>query len=417
MPLFGGAVVALCVLSCPRSSYFWGSLLVWCLGLAAFLLLTRAYFAPYILTRFSNHIRVRSVSLRSIRGLYFRKGNQTWQIDRIAYAYSPSGEGKPKGLSFRVEGFKLEVEFNKAPAPRVIPRNRHRRGLTFTDLSPSPLALYIWSLMVTVYRLFDPIIRPTTRLIVTFILRQFIRLIPRLTETLQLEVDSAVISSIADPEMSIVAENITLKGHVSFIRNSRDQHTRDRGSFQGGQTLSARALAMGAWKSLLASHFQKTWMRTWDHTLGLTTGSMTFELVARDIQSFGLGQFSGIQILDIINILRLVGREKLVCLSEPITINGAARFSPKDGAIKQGSLRGRAKVGAMHVNMDNVQALLSILPVSRVEGVAFPPASVTTSGTSPWIRSPFGSVCLQRWYIEDRTDVRSPPSVLHKLGH
>ena len=397
MLLFGSVAVVFCVLSCPRSLYFWVSLLVWCLGLVAFLFLTRACFAPYILTRFSNHIRVRSVSLRSIRGLYFRKGNRTWQIDRIAYAYSPSGDGKPKGLSFRIEGFKLEIELSKAPAPQVIPRTKHRRGLTFTDLSPSPLALYIWSLISTVYRLFDPIIRPATRLIVTSILRQFIRLIPRLTETLQLEVDSAVISFNAVPEMSIVAENVALKGHVSFIQNSQDQHTRDRGSFQGSQAPSARALAMGAWKSLLASHLQRTWMRTWEHTLGSTTGWMTFDLVAQDIQSFGFGQFAEIHVLDTINApLGFTGKERLICLSKPIIITGAARFSPKDGAIEQGSLRGRAKVGTMHANVDNIQALLSTLPVSRAEEVSFSSASVTTSGISPWIRSPFSAVCLQR---------------------
>ncbi|KAL4076077.1 golgi-body localization protein domain-containing protein [Scleroderma citrinum] len=394
----GGAVVAFCVLSFPRSSYFWVSLLVWCLGLVAFLFLTRAYFAPYILTRFSNHIRVRSVSLRSIRGLYFRKGNRTWQIDRFAYAYSPSGDGKPKGLSFRIDGFKLEIELNKAP--QVIPRTKHRRGLTLTDLSPSPLALYIWSVISTVYLVFDPIVRPATRFIVTFILRQFIRLIPRLTETLQLEVDSAVISFTSSPEMSIVAENITLKGHVSFVQNSQDQHTRDHSSVQGSHTLSARALAMGAWKSRLANNFQRTWIRAWDHTLGSTTGSVSFDFVTQGIEYFGFGQFAEVQVLDTINLrLGFLGKERLVHLSGPFIVTGAARFSPKDGTIKQESLRGRAKAGAIHANIDSIQELLSTLPIYRAEEVAFSPsASTMSSGISPWIRSPFSASSMSPVY-------------------
>ncbi|KAI6105796.1 hypothetical protein F5141DRAFT_1189568 [Pisolithus sp. B1] len=319
--------------------YFWISLFAWCSGLVAFLFFVRAHLAPFVLTRFSNHIRVRSISLRSIRGLYFRKGNRTWHIDRFAYAYSPSRDGTSKGLCFRIEGFKLEIDAVKTPQSN--PRSKHRRGLALTDFSPSPLALYIWSIMSNLYALFDPIIRPTSRLIVTFILRQFILLIPRLMETLQLDIDRAIVSVHSIPEICFSAENVVLKGHVSFTQTSQGRHVEELHQSEGGyQTLNPRALAMGAWKSRLVNNLQRTWTRTWDHTLGLTTGSMAFDLVVGGIESSGLG---------------------------PILIAGSARFSPRTGAIEPSSFQSRIKVVGMQVNADAVQATLSTLPVSQAE--------------------------------------------------
>lgn len=276
-------MIAIGLLLCPSSLY--SVFLAWCFGVVALLLFIRAYLAPYILTRFSNHIRVRSVSLRSIRGFYFRENNRSWHIDRFAYTYNSSGDGGLKGLSFKVEGFKLEIE--AVTIPPVIPPARHRRGFTLTDLSPSPVALYIWTILSTVFTALDPIVRPATRLVVTSVFRQLIRLIPRLTEAIRLEVDKAVVMVQSEPEVCIVAENVVLKGHVSFIQDRQDQHLAARNLFQRNQTLSARALATGAWKSRLVNSFRRTWSRTWDHTLGLTTGSMAFDLAVQGVECCG----------------------------------------------------------------------------------------------------------------------------------
>jgi hypothetical protein len=292
--LLTSLAVGLLLLRWPTSLSSWILLTCWPLGLVSFLLIARAYLAPYILMRFSSHIRVRSVSLRSIRGLYFRKGNRTWQIDRFGYSYSTSTDDKPKGLSFKVEGLKLEIQPVIVPVPRPPPpRANHRRGLTLADLSPSPLALYLWSIVSSLYSIFDPLIRPATRLVVTATLQQVIRFIPRLTETVQLEIDRAVISFNATPQAQLVVEKVVLKGHVSFTQNSQSRPTEDLDLHQGSQTLTARALAMGAWKSRLAKGFKRTWTRTWDHTLGQTRGSVAYDLIVQEVQGFipasGLG--------------------------------------------------------------------------------------------------------------------------------
>lgn len=389
--VLGGLAVASCALLCPPDPYFWILLFSWCLGLVAFLFFVRAHLAPFVLTRFSNHIRVRSISLRSVRGLYFRKGNRTWHIDRFAYAYSPSRDGMSKGLCFRIEGFKLEVDAVKTPLSN--PRLKHRRGLALTDFSPSPLALYIWSIVSNLYALFDPVIRPTSRLIVTFVLRQFILLIPRLTETLQLDVDRAIVSFNSIPEICFSAENVVLKGHVSFTQTSQAQRVEEPHQSEGQQTLNPRALAMGAWKSRLVNNLQRTWTRTWDHTLGSSTGSMAFDLVVGGIESSGLE------------------KEPLVCFSGPIFIAGSACFSPRTGAIEPSSFQNHVKVGGLQINADAVQAALSALPVSRAEEAPCSPGPVTTL-ISPWVRTPFSTMSMNSDHVGSRVEKREKQTPL-----
>jgi len=117
------------------------------------------------LTRFSSHLRVRSISLRSICGLYFRQGNHTWHVERIGYSYSSSGEGKPRGFMFKIQGLSVEIE--QLSHDWYVP-TRHRRRLV--DLSPSPLALHLWSIMSNVYWVFDPAIHPIFQLCVASVL-------------------------------------------------------------------------------------------------------------------------------------------------------------------------------------------------------------------------------------------------------
>ncbi|KIJ70055.1 hypothetical protein HYDPIDRAFT_121417 [Hydnomerulius pinastri MD-312] len=385
-------VVLLLLLKWPQSASSWILLACWPLGVVSFLYIARAYLAPYVLMRFSSHIRVRSVSLRSIRGLYFRKGNRTWQIDRFGYSYGSSADGKPKGLSFKVEGFKLEIEPPVVPPPPP-PRARHRRGLTLADLSPSPLALYLWSAMSSVYSVIDPAVRPAIRLVVTSILQHVIHFIPRLTETVQLDIDRAVVLFTAAPQVQFVVENVVLKGHVCFTQNSQFHPTGGPDLPHGNQTLSARALAMGAWKSRLAKGFQRTWTRTWDHTLGQTTGSVAFDLVVQDRSIYAYTNFTGTK-----------GNETFLRSPEPFTISGSGRFSPKDGAIEPGSVHSQVSVGVIQVDVDSLQTWLSYFKAPCTEDLpASPLKSSLSTATSPWIKSPFSAVShrtARQWPLE-----------------
>ena len=278
------ALSLLLLLEWPTSTSSWILLACWPLGVLFFAYIARVYLAPYVLMRCSSHIRVRSVSLRSIRGLYFRKGSRTWRIDRFVYSYRSCADDGPRRLSFRIEGFTLEIEPPPAPRPPP-PRATHRRGLTFADLSPSPLALYLWSVISGLYVIFDPAVRPVIRLVVTAALQQVIRFIPTLMETVQVDIDRAVVSYVGSPQVQFIVQNVTFKGHVSFAQSPQFHPIGDDVP-SSSQTLSARALAMGAWKSRLSSGFQRAWTRTWNDTLGRMTGSVSYDLVVRQVYGF-----------------------------------------------------------------------------------------------------------------------------------
>ncbi|KAG8218593.1 hypothetical protein J3R82DRAFT_4234 [Butyriboletus roseoflavus] len=364
----------------PTSTSSWILLACWPLGLLFFSYIARVYLAPYVLMRCSSHIRVRSVSLRSIRGLYFRKGGWTWRIDRFVYSYRSSADDGPRRLSFRIEGFKLEIEPPPAPRP-LLPRATHRRGLTLADLSPSPLALYLWSVISSLYIVFDPAVRPVIRLVVTAVLQQVIRFIPRLMETVQLDVDRAVVSYVGSPQVRLIVQNVAFKGHVSFAQSPQFHPIGDYVP-PSNQMLSARALATGAWKSRLSNGFQRAWTRTWNDTLGRMTGSISYDLVVRQVHGFipsdglvQLGMFESGTIL----------RSPESCL-----VNGSARFSPRDGTIELCSVHNQVKVGAIHVDADNLQRWLSYFKIAT-KNIPVPPPSSLSTTASPWLKSPFSA--------------------------
>lgn len=264
----------------PTSLWSWFMLVFSLAAVVVFLFIARAYIAPYVVTRFSSHLRVRSISLRSIRGLYFRHGNRTWHVERIGYSYRSSGEGKPSGILLKIQGLRIEVEQLSREQPA---RTKHRRRITLVDLSPSPLALHLWSIMSPIYRVFDPIIRPIIRISVTSVLNQVIHRIPTLTQALRLELESAVIVHTAIPDAQLVIEGAALDAHLTFSYLQAPVPHSDKTNGQGDHRLSAAALAMGAWKSRLVMGFKRTWRRAWDSTLGQTKASLTFDLTVNKV--------------------------------------------------------------------------------------------------------------------------------------
>ncbi|EGO01866.1 hypothetical protein SERLA73DRAFT_71025 [Serpula lacrymans var. lacrymans S7.3] len=347
----------------PTDASYWVVIVMWIARLVAFSLITRTYLAPYVLSRFSKHIRVRSISLRSIRGLYFRKGVHTWRVDRIGVSYSSPGNEQARILAFKFEGVTLEIgkseDHHRKPAP--IPR--HRRAITLADLSPSPLALHICSLLSRVYSIFDPIFRPVIRFCVAACLRQVIRYIPTLTQALQFDLNSAVVTFSAIPHASVTVEDASIHAHLSFTQLQDLVPVIDHGDNHVNRTLPTRALAMGAWRSRLSKSFKRTWNRTWDRTWGKTKGAASFSLKISRIE--GLAQSPPSTKTDVLSV------EPFFSLPGIIALDGSARFSPKDGTLDTGSLQTALQVGAINVGVEGVQNLLKSFQSPKAEEVYF----------------------------------------------
>ncbi|KAG1892357.1 golgi-body localization protein domain-containing protein, partial [Suillus subluteus] len=377
----------------PTSLWAWFTLVSSLATVVVFLFVARAYIAPYVVMRFSNHLRVRSISLRSIRGLYFRRGNRTWHVERIGYSYRSSGEGKPRGILLKIQGLRIEIEQLSREQPA---RTKHRRRLTLVDLSPSPLALHLWSIMSTVYWVFDPIIRPIIRISVTSILNQVIHRIPTLTQALRLELDSAVIAHTAIPDAQLVIEGADLDAHLTFSYLQVPVPHSDQINGEGDHRPSAAALAMGAWKSRLAMGFKRTWRRAWDSTLGQTKASLTFDLMVNKV----IGDTP-------IHSERHLGGEPIINLSEKLTLCGAARFSPRDGKIEVGSVEVALRVPNVHVSIDRWQSILAIIDSLKAKNAQSPASPLLTSPVSlqsPTLSSESSSASFNRPHFS------SPPT-------
>ncbi|KAG2152335.1 golgi-body localization protein domain-containing protein [Suillus cothurnatus] len=375
----------------PTSLWSWFTLVSYLAAVVVFLFVARAYIAPYVVMRFSNHLRVRSISLRSIRGLYFRRGNRTWHVERIGYSYRSSGEGKPKGILLKIQGLRIEIAHVSREQPA---RTKHRRRITLVDLSPSPLALHLWSIMSTVYWVFDPIIRPVIRISVTSILNQVIHRIPILTQALRLELESAVIVHAAIPDAQLVIAGADLDAHLTFSYLHVPVPHSDQINGQGGHRPSAAALAMGAWKSRLAMGFKRTWRHAWDSTLGQTKASLTFDLMINKV----IGDTP---------IHNHLGGEPIIYLSETVTLRGAARFSPRDGKIEAGSVGVTLRVPNVHVSIDRWQSILAIIDSLKAKNTQFPASTLLTSPVSlqsPTLSSESSSASFNRPHFS------SPPA-------
>ncbi|KAG1752693.1 golgi-body localization protein domain-containing protein [Suillus paluster] len=351
----------------PTTLRSWFTLVFCLVAVILFLFIARAHIAPYVVTRFSNHLRVRSISLRSIRGLYFRRGGRTWHVERIGYSYSSSGEGKPRGLLLKIQGLKVEIEQLSHEQPA---QTRHRRRLTLVDLSPSPLALHLWSLMSTVYWLFDPIIRPMIRVSVTSILNQVIHRIPTLTQALRLELESAVITYTAIPDAQLVIEGATLHAHFAFSHLQVPVLHSHNINGHGDHRPSAAALAMGAWKSRLGMGFKRTWRRAWDKTLGQTKASLAFDLTVNKV----IGDTP---------LHSHLGGESILYLPETVTLSGAARFSPRDGTIEAESVEVTLRIPNVHVSIDRWQSILAIIDNQKTKNAQALVSPLLVSPLSP----------------------------------
>ncbi|KAH7914213.1 golgi-body localization protein domain-containing protein [Hygrophoropsis aurantiaca] len=334
---------------------FWVFMGIWILSLVMFLMVIRAYLGPYILMRFSNHIRIRSISLRSIRGLYFRRGNRTWTADRVGVSFSSPGDGKPKRLAFSIEDLKLEIDDREPLAPQRPRHTRHKRRLTLADLSPSPLALYLWSITSTVYSIFDPCIRPVIRFCVAACLGQIIRYIPTLTQALQFELDSATVSFTSSPQTHLTVEHASLQAHLSFTKSPKLALPAEQEGAPLRHALSPRALAMGAWKPRLGKSFKRTWSRTWDRTWGQTMGAASF--------TFNINKVAGF--VSSAGTSASESCEPFFSLPGTVVLNGSARFTPKDGTLNPGSLYTGLSVSAISVDIDGMKTFLHLWNAHR----------------------------------------------------
>ncbi|KAI0702885.1 golgi-body localization protein domain-containing protein [Cytidiella melzeri] len=264
------------VISKPQDSAS-ATVVLWLLRVVTFSLLFRSFLGPAILRLVSSRLRVQSVSLRSIRGIYFRAGKGILHIDRLGLSYHRPHQHSASRFSIRVEGFRLELvkaerttkrKFRSSAEDEQSRKKRAARAAKRTWVIARVVA-------ASVYSAFEPHARPVLRKAVIAVFRIIIRALPALTQVLDLDLDSAVVSSPSIvPGAEIVLSRTRIHAGVAFTQldNSAD------GVLDGVSTLvkHRRFASVADLNTRVKNSFKRTLGRAWGSTH--VAASVTLEI-------------------------------------------------------------------------------------------------------------------------------------------
>jgi len=201
----------------------------------------------------SNRLRVRSISLRSIRGLRFRKGIQTWKVERVSYRWL-SVDGSRR-LAVKIEGLSLDIAKGlKGTNPTT---KRHNRNLTLADLDPSPIARQLWRVFWAFTTFLEPYFRPFLRTYLIACLRLAIKWLPKLTQALSFDLLSCAVSFEEIPGTMLLAENVSLHLALTLTQVAEVVVTDDVEPILSSQE-AGMIQNFGLWKKRLAEGFQRS---------------------------------------------------------------------------------------------------------------------------------------------------------------
>ncbi|KAF9569300.1 hypothetical protein CPC08DRAFT_812902 [Agrocybe pediades] len=315
------------------------SIIIRLVRIITFSLILRTYLAPWILVLVSDRIRIRSISLRSIRGIYFRKGAHTWKIDRIGYVFS-TVQGSRR-LAIKIDGASLHISQEEAQV--VKPKTRHTRNLTLADLNPSPIVGYAWKLISAIVGALEPYVRPLVRTSVIACIRVAVQWLPAITSRLSFDLQSVTITFSGLSETKIVAEGISLNTalDIVYLEENKD-HTHAQNLKDGPSLRSVQGVSM--WKRRLADGFQ----RSFDKALGESRGTATLALKVGHV----LGTMPRPGKAD--------GRTVPFLVSNGLIDFGmSAKFNPREGALEQRGLEISLSLGDCSAKVDLLNMLLS----------------------------------------------------------
>ena len=256
----------------------WSFLLVWFIRFLTVSVVLRTYIVPWGLRLLFSRFRVRSVSLRSIRGVYFRHGCNVWNIDRIGLSYHRPSTTQASRLTVVVQGLKLEISEPRCeptPTPQK-PEASHRRAPTLAAFSPSPIAFKARQVLYAIYAGLEPHLRPLVRACIIFALRVLIRCLPTLTQVLDFELVSAELSLAALPDVQFKLKELGVSTKVVFTQVEKVAFKPRPSPPRQLHRRHSRFLSMVDWKSRLSDNVARTWAGAWGNTRG--TASLTIHL-------------------------------------------------------------------------------------------------------------------------------------------
>jgi hypothetical protein len=252
------------------------TLMLWFSRAILFLLTLRTFIIPSLVAFFSKHIRVRSISFRSIRGLYVRQGHKTWNISRIAISRPKLPEG-PRRISVKIEGLRLELDEDQTAGTSQDLEEGHRRHSILRNFGHSLIAFRLWYLVSSLYEVISPFLRPIIRTVFVSLLRQVIQRLPSLTRALTFEIHSAELTFASLPGTRILITEARLYAALKFIQQAHLPVPEEPDTTSVDTPKIAMSFSMADWQARLMRSTRRTWDRAWGRTQGFATVSLILQ--------------------------------------------------------------------------------------------------------------------------------------------
>ncbi|KAF8528944.1 golgi-body localization protein domain-containing protein [Hysterangium stoloniferum] len=229
--------------------------------------LFRRNLAPFLLARISRHVRARSISIRSIRGLYVCGMGRTWKAERISWSFHPWAQS---GMSIKVEGlYVIIAQTNPIARERGIVKQTAGAKI-FTVLLTvivtilTPLNWFIrWYLLKRSLGYLQRFLYSTS--ITTSQL--FIQYLPSLTQNIDLEVDSISISFQDLAYAQVVLKDILVGVKVDLSQMGRSL---EQNLSKGVQENTNDLAEASKWNTRFRTNADRFWERIWGQTEILT---------------------------------------------------------------------------------------------------------------------------------------------------
>ncbi|KAG6854824.1 hypothetical protein C0991_012014 [Blastosporella zonata] len=354
MFLTTGSFVRALLLESP-STVWWIFLLLWAVRIATVSLLLRSYIFPSALNAILKHVRIRSISLFSIRGLYIRAGPRIIRIDRVRYSFSFA-----KGINVRLDG--LNIEAGRSTAKPLTRHTRHNRRLTLADFAPSPMAHRLWILVSSAYAVVEPCFRPFIRTGVVAAIRLLIRWLPHLISGLYFEAHSTTATFPDLPGTSVSAGSITFHVNLCFTDLEKVMDTLEPSKPRSVR--SKRSYGMAAWRKRFTASFQRTLDRAWGNTQGNASIAIKLHNIAGSTLPTPTPTGKKAQFLH---------------LPGAIDFGASMRFNPREGLPDIHSLDISLNIGDCSLELDTLKLLLQSIKPQQTT----PPAELDLSSPAP----------------------------------
>ncbi|KAF8663414.1 hypothetical protein AX16_000986 [Volvariella volvacea WC 439] len=328
-------------ISNPQHS-LWTSALLWIVRIATWSLLLRTYFFPWMVSLLSKHIRIQSLSFRSVRGLYVSGGSQTWRIDRVTYAW--------RSRRLQIKIYNLKLEFQESKRVHASPPRRHIRHLTLADFAPSPMAYRLWSLLSSTFALFEPYLRPLVRVCVVAALRVFIGWLPAIAEAIEFDLYDTALSPANMPKVQLIADTIRLHTNIKYTHIASRAPSVDT-TRTPWFPISRPQYGMAILKDRLSAGFKRSLNKAWGATQVTVTLNLLFE---------GL---NGVMPAWVATAAE--DTAKFFSMPGSMSFDASVRFNPQETKFHAHSLTTILKIGDCTLDLDGLRSLLQVLQEAR----------------------------------------------------